>query len=176
MNLRAIPALLLFGGLVWPTVIHMPSYAQLKTKTQHESWQDRLSEKDVTCGNFACSKEHSEIVARFFNEHPLNRTFPICHKTIVQSSKCRPLIPFPPIAKAASVIGTVSVHVLVDEKGRVLYARVLSGHPLLWAAARKGACETQFKEYPHHKHQGVMHFRVEDYEYLGVPKKANEVQ
>jgi hypothetical protein len=111
----------------------------------------------------------------FFISHPLTRILPICHKDC-PVIKCRPLIVFPPLARAAKVTGTVSVHVLVDENGHVFYARILSGHPLLWAVARRTACETQFKEYRSGKHQGVMHFIVENYDYLDVPMHANEVR
>jgi hypothetical protein len=86
------------------------------------------------------------------------------------------VIQFPSIARATKVTGTVSFHVLVDEQGKTLYARVLDGHPLLWAAARKGACETQFNLYPGHKRQGVMHFNVDDSPFLGVPYTANQVR
>lgn len=177
MNFRTIHALavlLSICGLGQSTFVHVPSCAQSKNSKRQESWQNKLYEEDVSYGNYACGHEDSELVETFFKEHPLNKNSSICHNDC-PIIKCRPLIPFPSIAKTARVTGTISVHVLVDEKGRVLYARVLTGHPLLWAAARKGACETQFREYPYHKHQGVMHFTVEDYDYLGVPNRANEV-
>ncbi len=49
---------------------------------------------------------------------------------------------YPPIAKQARASGTVVVQVLVDEKGNVVSARAVSGHPLLQAvsvAAARGA-------------------------------------
>jgi TonB family protein len=42
-----------------------------------------------------------------------------------------PKPPYPPIAKAARLSGNVVVQILVDERGCVQTARVLSGHPLL---------------------------------------------
>ena len=59
--------------------------------------------------------------------------------------------------------------------GKVLYARALTGHPLLRAAAIQGACKTEFKEYSYHKHQGIMEFTVDNYDYLTVPFLANVV-
>lgn len=179
MNIRRIHSFafwfMLFIGLILPTLTPVPSIAQSQeTKQDGKSWQSRLYEKEVKYENFACSKGDSEIIATFFKEHPLKSILPVCHNDC-PVIKCRPVIPFPPIAKAARAIGTISVHILVDEKGRVLYARELSGHPLLRATARKGACETQFNVYPYHKRQGVLHFTVEDYEYLGVPNEANQV-
>jgi TonB family protein len=50
---------------------------------------------------------------------------------------------YPPIAKTAHVSGTVTVEILVDERGCVISARAVSGHPLLqWAAvqAARQAC------------------------------------
>src|SRR5258707_15587535 len=38
---------------------------------------------------------------------------------------------YPPLAKAAAVSGAVVVEVTVDEKGDVISAQALSGHPLL---------------------------------------------
>jgi hypothetical protein len=42
---------------------------------------------------------------------------------------------YPPIAKRAKASGTVVVQVLVDEKGNVVSARAVSGHPLLQAVS-----------------------------------------
>jgi hypothetical protein len=157
------------------TFLNNPSLAQTQNNKQVEPiWKSKLYEKDVKYENFACSKDDSETVATFFKEHPLKSFLPICHNNC-PIIKCRPVIPFPKTVKAARVTGTASVHILVDEKGKVLYARVLSGHPLLQSAVIKGACETQFREYPVGKHQGIMHFTVDDYEFLGVPNRANEV-
>jgi hypothetical protein len=180
LNIRKIhaPAIVLVVsfGLASLTLYHVPSIAQSKdSEREDQTHKAKLYETDVLYENFVCSDEDSEIVATFFKEHPLNSVFPICHNDC-PTIKCRPVIPFPPMARAARVTGIVSVHVLVDEKGKVLYARVLSGHPLLWAAAQKGACETQFMEYPYGKHQGMMHFTVNDYEFLGVPNTANQVR
>ncbi|MFN2597600.1 MAG: energy transducer TonB [Pyrinomonadaceae bacterium] len=166
---------LLSIGLILLLCLQSPSIARSQAdERERPPWKTKLYERGVRYQDFACNKEDEEVVAAFFKEHPLQSIFPICHNDC-PVIKCRPVIPFPPIAKAAKATGMVSVHVLVNEKGKVLYARVLSGHPLLWAAARNGACETQFKEYPYHMHQGVMHFTVENYEYLGVPTTANQV-
>lgn len=59
--------------------------------------------------------------------------------TIKIISKPQPA--YPPIAKAARVQGSVTVQVVVDEEGKVIAAQVISGHPLLQAAAVKAARE-----------------------------------
>ncbi|MCA1641207.1 MAG: energy transducer TonB [Acidobacteria bacterium] len=46
---------------------------------------------------------------------------------------------YPPIARAARASGIVVVQVLVDECGKVISARVASGHPLLQQAAVQAA-------------------------------------
>ncbi len=166
--------LLLFFCFLSITSFQTNSICQTQEENQEELWKKNLYKEDVQYENFACDEEDSEAVKNFFVSRPLNIKRPVCHNDC-PVIECRPVIPFPKSAKAVRVTGKVSVHVLVDEKGKVLYARVLSGHPLLWVAARKGACETQFREYPYNKHQGVMHFTVDDYGFLGVPNVANQV-
>jgi protein TonB len=51
---------------------------------------------------------------------------------------------YPPIAKAARASGTVVVQITVDESGKVISARAVSGHPLLQQAAVQGAYQTRF--------------------------------
>jgi len=51
---------------------------------------------------------------------------------------------YPAIARSARQSGTVSVQVIVDEDGRVISAKAVSGPPLLQAAAAKAAAEALF--------------------------------
>jgi hypothetical protein len=174
LHIRRIHAIavVLFCTSVLSTIPSKPTNAQ---DNKGLSWQNKLYESEVRYENFACRSEDAETVAAFFKMHPLRKIFPICHNDC-PIIKCRPVIPFPALANSARVTGAISVHVLVNEEGKVLYARILGGHPLLWAAARKGACETQFNVYPDHKRQGVMHFTVDNSGYLGVPYGANQVR
>jgi len=55
-----------------------------------------------------------------------------------------PKPPFPPVARAAKVSGTVVVQVTVDENGNVISAQPVSGHPLLQAAAVAAARSAKF--------------------------------
>lgn len=56
----------------------------------------------------------------------------------------KPQPPFPPIAAAARAQGTVVLQITVDEEGRVISARALSGHPLLQQAAVQAARQARF--------------------------------
>lgn len=51
---------------------------------------------------------------------------------------------YPPIAKAARASGSVTVQVVVDEEGKVITARAVSGHPLLQSAAVAAARQARF--------------------------------
>ncbi|MDT7688549.1 MAG: hypothetical protein QOE46_1308 [Acidobacteriota bacterium] len=52
---------------------------------------------------------------------------------------------YPPVARAASAEGMVSVRITVDEDGNVVSAEAISGHPLLQSAAVDAAREAKFK-------------------------------
>jgi periplasmic protein TonB len=52
--------------------------------------------------------------------------------------------PYPAAAKQIRVEGAVNVQVLIDEKGNVVSASAVSGHPLLRAASEKAARESKF--------------------------------
>jgi TonB family protein len=52
---------------------------------------------------------------------------------------------YPKIAKAAKAFGVVHVMVVVDENGKVIWAHVWKGHPLLQFAAVRAACKWRFE-------------------------------
>jgi len=51
---------------------------------------------------------------------------------------------YPPLARQIKVQGTVAVQVLIDESGKVISAKALSGHPLLVPEAQKAAMQARF--------------------------------
>ena len=51
---------------------------------------------------------------------------------------------YPEVAKRMRIQGTVSVQVLVDEQGRVISAKALSGSPFLTIEAQKAALQARF--------------------------------
>jgi protein TonB len=64
----------------------------------------------------------------------------------VLSSKIvsKPAPPYPPLARAARVQGTVTVEILVDEQGRVVDATATNGPAMLREAARQAAMLARF--------------------------------
>ena len=56
----------------------------------------------------------------------------------------KPAPPYPPIAKAAGVQGTVAVQIVIDELGKVISAKATSGNPLLLNAAVQAAYRAKF--------------------------------
>lgn len=56
----------------------------------------------------------------------------------------KPTPPYPAIAKAARASGTVTVQIVVDESGKVISAKAVSGHPLLQQAAVQAAYQARF--------------------------------
>ena len=64
----------------------------------------------------------------------------------VINSKATNLVkpPYPAAAKAVRAAGAVNVQVIVDEKGNVILANAVSGHPLLRAAAVSAARASKF--------------------------------
>lgn len=46
---------------------------------------------------------------------------------------------YPPRAKRLNISNQVKVETIVDEKGKVIYAKVIKGHPLLRESARRAA-------------------------------------
>jgi TonB family protein len=72
-------------------------------------------------------------------ENLVHRKFGLCGKAI-----SLPKPAYPPEAKVAKASGAVVVEMIVDETGRVMWARPLSGHPLLLQAAKQAACQARF--------------------------------
>ncbi len=139
-------------------------------------WYENLLAKDVKYEDFACETEYQKIVKDYYENRPISKWSPICHNDcpIVQ---CRPVIPYPKPAQILNIGGIVSVHILTNETGDTIYARVLSGHPLLRKQVRNAACQTKFKSYLKSKQQGVMHFNLNaDSEDIEIPKLANVVR
>lgn len=52
---------------------------------------------------------------------------------------------YPKVARAAGASGEVTVEIVVNKLGNVVYAKAVSGHPLLWAASEQAALRAKFK-------------------------------
>ena len=65
--------------------------------------------------------------------------------TIISSKAIeKPAPPYPPVARAANMQGTVAVQIVIDEQGRVVSAKATSGPPLLMQAAVQAAYRARF--------------------------------
>lgn len=170
--LTAFSILFVMTAFIW--FVFPFDTVKAQTKLQNDDWYKNLLEKNVVYENDVCEEKDKDLVNEFFKTNQPRKIIPICHNDC-PIVKCRPVVPFPAAAKAIRVSGTVSVHILVDEKGKTIYARILSGHPLMRESIRKAACNTQFQEYER-KHQGVMHFLIDNYDEINVPSQANIVR
>lgn len=56
----------------------------------------------------------------------------------------KPAPPYPPLARAANMQGTVAVQIVIDEQGHVVSAKATSGPPLLMQAAVQAAYRARF--------------------------------
>lgn len=77
---------------------------------------------------------------------PRKDTGPIRLTSTIISSKAieKPAPPYPAIAKAAGMQGTVAVQVVIDEQGHVISAKATGGPPLLMNAAVQAAYRARF--------------------------------
>lgn len=76
----------------------------------------------------------------------LEKTKPqMVHKRVLNGEALLlPKPPYPPLARQMRVQGTVLVQVLIDETGRVVSAKAVSGNPALVTAAQRAALEARF--------------------------------
>lgn len=69
----------------------------------------------------------------------------VINKRIINSEAIElPKPPYPPMAKQQHIQGMVSVQVLIDEAGKVVSAKAVSGNPFLIADAQKAAYRARF--------------------------------
>ena len=74
--------------------------------------------------------------------HPQKLSGPL---NILNGRALKLVIPnYPAIATKAHASGTVFVTVVIDEEGKVIAAKAISGHPLLWAASVQAAKDSLF--------------------------------
>ncbi len=70
----------------------------------------------------------------------------IIHRSVVLNGEALslPKPPYPPIAKQLKIQGTVNVQVLINETGKVVSAKAVSGNPALVTAAQQAALQARF--------------------------------
>ncbi len=57
----------------------------------------------------------------------------------------QPELVYPPAARMVKASGAVSIDTVIDEEGKVIWAKVVEGHPLLRGVALRTLCQTRFK-------------------------------
>lgn len=77
---------------------------------------------------------------------PVEKVKPrIIHKSVINGEALSlPKPPYPPLAKQMGIQGAVSVQVLIDETGKVVSAKAVSGNPALVTAAQRAAFGARF--------------------------------
>lgn len=77
---------------------------------------------------------------------PVKKTVPrvVSKGAITGEATFLPKPAYPPMAKQMRIQGSVGVQVLIDEGGRVISAKAVSGNPALVHAAQKAALEARF--------------------------------
>jgi periplasmic protein TonB len=101
-------------------------------------------------GNSNADGPGNEVVVRTPDPPPAPTPAPTPKKIITSprvlnsQALSLPKPPYPPIAKQMRVQGMVSVQVLIDETGKVVSAKALSGNPLLLNAAQQAAFAARF--------------------------------
>ena len=92
-------------------------------------------------GRCGCSQGIDETVPA--NDETDSRG-PISGGVLNGKARSLPKPSYPQIARAAHASGQVTVEILIDERGCVLTARALGGHPLLQSAAVQAARQACF--------------------------------
>jgi TonB family protein len=105
---------------------------------------DLLDQEDLRADKqewrYACTHGDVQAVYDYFNSS--EQVLTISHINYRPLSLPSPS--YPKLARTAGVTGSVNVMIVVDESGRVIYSRALSGPLLLSAAAEKVACQALF--------------------------------
>ncbi|HWN11251.1 MAG TPA: TonB family protein [Pyrinomonadaceae bacterium] len=102
-------------------------------------------------GGVSNSEGNGNVVIAKLPEPPPAPTSAPAPKKIIAATKVLnseaislPKPPYPTIAKQVGAQGAVNVQVLIDESGRVISAKAISGNPLLKAAAQQAATQARF--------------------------------
>ena len=75
---------------------------------------------------------------------PKPKTETVTSRVLASKAISLPQPPYPPMARQIRAQGSVNVQILVDERGKVVSAQAVSGHPLLTSAAREAALRARF--------------------------------
>lgn len=147
--------LLLLVGILF-TLFPIPPIQGQKTENKVITWEDKVFEKTVDYGSFACEETATkkEIVSEFFKSHPLiplgtgsYRLLSVCHNNcaVLKSFHKRSLSFLHPKTRGN---GSIAIHVLVNKKGEPIFARALNGHKVVRWMLQRQACKSEFLPTP----------------------------
>ncbi len=123
-----------------------------------DTWESKLFEKDVDYGSFACLESDRKNVNAFFSHNPLHRVLgsSMCHNNCAVLGYLiqRPL---PAFSRKTIGQGFIAVHVLVNKRGKPIYARAVNGSPIMRSTLQKRSCEALFHS-SSSKRQTVIYF------------------
>ena len=115
-----------------------------KSESKSLTWEDKLFEKGVKYGSFACKDSYKDIVDEYFKRNPLNRIINVCHNNCAVLESF-PKTPMPPFDKKLLGTGFIAVHILTNEKGTPVFARALNGQSPMRAIFQARSCEATFR-------------------------------
>ncbi len=139
--------LLVTVGIVFMLLPIMPADAQRRRSRRSTNKQSRNLRQTVTAGCVT-----NEETKGCFSDPLVPKPEVSIPFSKIRCSDCiifgkpisRPVPCYPLAAKAARVAGEVKVHLVIDEEGKVVWAKAESGHPLLRQAAVSAACRARF--------------------------------
>lgn len=130
------------------------SYAQTKRRVKKPIAVKRQPQKTTDATNSASDENLADCLACSDKPKPeIYRNNPKTKQKIIVSD-CEPVnlktifqpkVSYPKAAQAVKASGLVKVDVVFDETGKVIWAKVIEGHPLLQAEALRVACLTRIK-------------------------------
>ncbi len=130
------------------------SYAQTKRRVQKSAIPKNQTQKPNVAANSALDKNLANCLACSDKPKPkIYRTIPKTKQKFIVSD-CEPVnlttlfqpkVSYPKAAQAVKASGLVKIDVVFDETGKVIWAKVVKGHPLLRAEALRVACLTRIK-------------------------------
>jgi TonB family protein len=115
-------------------LFYLPCSAQIKNKTYESELFTEVAEHERIVAE--CEQKRREYQLSKFG-----KVFPkISGHCLDGNCPTRILMPYyQRQAKQLNISGQVKVETIVDENGKVIYAKIIQGHPLLSEAARKAA-------------------------------------
>jgi TonB family protein len=130
------------------------SEAQTKQRKLKKSGAAKQTQKTLVSEKSVSDEECDACIASFNSPRPDVIRTPARTAQGNLISDCEPMtlqmtfkpeLVYPSAARAVRAAGLVSVDVVIDEDGKVIWAKFVEGHPLLHAAALRAACQTRFK-------------------------------